>query len=99
MISEKDVKHIADLARLGLNGKELKKYQKDLSSILDYIEKLGEVDVSGVEATSHPGELKNVFRKDERGKGNGEVAERIIESAPDKEGRYIKVKPILKRGK
>jgi len=40
MISKEEVKHIAKLARLGLTEKEVGKYQKELSSILDYIEKL-----------------------------------------------------------
>ena len=54
MITKEAVKHIAQLARLGLSEKEIGKYQKELSSILDYVEKLKRVDVSGVEATSHP---------------------------------------------
>ncbi|MDP2664107.1 MAG: Asp-tRNA(Asn)/Glu-tRNA(Gln) amidotransferase subunit GatC, partial [bacterium] len=48
MISKEEVKHIAKLARLGLSDKEIGKFQKDLSSILDYVEKLKKVDVSGV---------------------------------------------------
>jgi aspartyl-tRNA(Asn)/glutamyl-tRNA(Gln) amidotransferase subunit C len=53
MISEDKVKHIAKLARLGLTEKEIEKFQKELSAILDYFEKLKEVDISGVEPTSH----------------------------------------------
>jgi len=59
MITEKEVQHIAKLARLGLTQGEIKKMQRELSSILDYIEKLGEVAVA-VEPTSHPLELKKV---------------------------------------
>jgi len=47
------VQHIAKLARLGLTEKEIGKFQKELSSILDYIEKLKEVDISKVQPTSH----------------------------------------------
>ncbi|MDI6603013.1 MAG: Asp-tRNA(Asn)/Glu-tRNA(Gln) amidotransferase subunit GatC [Patescibacteria group bacterium] len=53
MISKEEVQHIAKLARLGLTEKEVKKFQKELSSILDYIEKLKEVDISKIEPTSH----------------------------------------------
>ena len=63
MISKEEVKHIAKLARLGLSEKETEKFQKELSSILDYIEKLKEVDVSGVPEMTHAVETKNVFRE------------------------------------
>ena len=51
MISKEEVKHIAKLARLGLTEKEREKMQKELSSILDYIEKLGDEDKSSSSAT------------------------------------------------
>ena len=53
MINKKEVNHIAKLARLGISEKEEKKFQKDLSSILDYFNCLQEVDVSGKEPTFH----------------------------------------------
>lgn len=53
MISKEEVKHIAKLARLGLKEKEIKKMQKELSSILNYVAKLKEVDVSSAQATSY----------------------------------------------
>jgi len=65
MITKEEVKHIAKLARLGLTEKEIGKYQKDLSLIFDYFKKLEKVDVSSVEATSHPLAIKNVMRRDE----------------------------------
>ena len=64
MITKKEVEHIAKLARLGLTDKEIEKYQKELSSILDYIEKLKEVDTKDVEPTSHSVKLDNVMRED-----------------------------------
>jgi len=53
MISKEEVKHIAKLARLGLSDKEIGEFQKELSKILNYIEKLKEVDISNVKPTSH----------------------------------------------
>ena len=53
MITKEEVKHIAKLARLGLTEEEITKFQRELSKILDYIEKLKEVDISKVEPTSH----------------------------------------------
>ncbi len=85
MISKKEVKHIAKLARLGLAEKEIEKFQKELSSVLDYIEKLKEVDISKVEPTSHPLRVENVMRKDEVSKFN----KKLIDG-------HLKVKSILK---
>ena len=96
MLSKEEVKHIAKLARLGLSDKEIGKFQKELSSILDYVEKLKKVDVSGVQATSHPLEVKNVVREDKPRKWEVE-SERLVKMAPDKKEGHIKVKKILGR--
>lgn len=65
MINRKDVKHIAELARIGITEAEIEKFQKDLSSVLGYVEILKKVDVSGLDPTSHPIKIENVIRKDE----------------------------------
>ena len=85
MISKEEVEHIAKLARLGLTEKEIGKFQKELSLILDYVEKLKEVDVSKVEPTSHPLKVENVMRKDEVSKFN----KKLIDG-------HLKVRSILK---
>lgn len=97
MISKKEVQHIAKLARLGLAPKEIEKMKEELSSILDYIEKLKEVDISGIKATTHSIEIKNVFRQDkEREKLEAKKQENLLELAPDTKNGYLKVKSILK---
>lgn len=63
-ITIEDVKHVAKLARLEFTERELEAMTKDMSQIVGYVEKLGELDVSGVEATAHVLDLKNVFRED-----------------------------------
>ena len=60
-----DVKYVAHLARLALTAEEEQKIGAQLGSILGYIEKLKEVDVSGVEPTAHAFPLVNVTRPDE----------------------------------
>ncbi len=60
-----DVKYIADLARLGLTPAEEEKLGAQLKNILGYIEKLNQVDVSGVEPTAHAFPLVNVTRPDQ----------------------------------
>ena len=95
MISKKEVQHIAKLARLGLTEKEEGKFQKELSSILDYIAKLKKVDISKTEPTSHPQQLENVVRIDEGQKAK-EVNKKLRDLAPETKDGYIKVKSILK---
>ena len=64
MISEKDVKYVAKLARIHLKDEDIDPLTKDLEKILDYINKLDTLDVSGVQPTSHVLPLKNVARED-----------------------------------
>ena len=93
MISKKEVQHVAQLARLGLKEKEIVKMQKELSAILDYIEKLKEVDISNVEFFVSSGKLKNVVREDKSKKA--EKSRKLLDLAPDEKGGYLKVKQIL----
>jgi len=95
MISKEAVKKIAKLARLGLTEKEIEKFQKDLSSILDYFEKLKEVDISGVQATSHSIEIENVMREDDTEKIKPENQKKLMDLMPEKKESYLKVKSIL----
>ena len=60
-----DLKHIARLARLHLTDEELRFFETQVSQILRFVDKLKEVNVEGVEPTSHPLSLSNVFRSDE----------------------------------
>lgn len=94
MISKEEVKHIAKLARLGLTKKEIEKFQKELSKILDYIEKLKEVDISKVEPLSHPIRIENVMRSDESQKPKLE-SQKLLELAPESKEGYLKVFKVL----
>ena len=62
---EIDIKYVAHLARLALTPEEEKKFGAQLGSVLGYVEKLKEVDVSGIEPTAHAVPLVNVTRPDE----------------------------------
>ena len=95
MISKKEVKHIAKLARLGLTESEIRKFQKELSSLLDYVEKLKEVDISKVEPTSHPIRVENVMRIDQSQKPEAKTG-KLLDLAPEKKEGYLKTKSILK---
>jgi aspartyl-tRNA(Asn)/glutamyl-tRNA(Gln) amidotransferase subunit C len=65
MLSRDQVLHVARLARLELTDDEIERYSGELSKVLDYIEKIGELDLADVEPTSHVVEVENVLRPDE----------------------------------
>lgn len=65
LITEKDVRYVAALARIHLQDAEVQYLQQDMEKIIGYVNKLKELDVSNVEPTSHALALKNVFREDE----------------------------------
>lgn len=67
ILSQDQVKRVAQLAGLELTEKEVAKFQKQLSQILDYVDQLNEVNAKGVEPTSQVTGLENVFREDEPG--------------------------------
>ena len=93
MISKREVKHIAGLARIGIGEKDIGKFAKDLSAVLDWVKELQGVDVAGVEPMAHITGTENVMREDKaRNFGN---KEKIIELFPDKKDGFGKVKSIL----
>jgi aspartyl-tRNA(Asn)/glutamyl-tRNA(Gln) amidotransferase subunit C len=65
MISEEEVRHVANLARLGLTDGEVKQMSGQLGAIIDSIDQIGELDLSDVPPTSNALNLTNVFRPDE----------------------------------
>lgn len=95
MINFKQVQHIANLARLGIDKKEKKKFASELGSILDYAEKLKKIEVEGVEPFSHPVKMENVMRKDQVQKQLPSTVDHLLKLAPRSKGEYLKVKSIL----
>ena len=81
MISRDQVLHVARLARLRLSEDEIDRMSRELSSVLDHIEKISELDLDGVPPTSHVVEVENVMRADEP--RESWPAERVLEPAPD----------------
>jgi aspartyl-tRNA(Asn)/glutamyl-tRNA(Gln) amidotransferase subunit C len=65
MISREEVEHVARLSRLHFEEEELERLQSELGAIIDYVRQLAELDLSGLETTSHAVALKNVLRTDE----------------------------------
>ena len=65
MIDRDQVLHVARLARLRLAEDEIERMSRELSTVLDHIEKISELDLDGVPPTSHVVEVENVLRPDE----------------------------------
>jgi aspartyl-tRNA(Asn)/glutamyl-tRNA(Gln) amidotransferase subunit C len=65
MIDRDQVLHVARLARLKLTDEEVERMSSELSAVLGHIEKIGELDLDGVEPTSHVVPVENVLREDE----------------------------------
>ncbi len=95
MISEKEVRHVALLARLGLASEEIKKMEKDISSILDYIEKLKEVDISKVILDEAGVGSQNVMREDNPVPAPKERVKKLVELMPEQKNGYLKVKQVF----
>ena len=81
MIERDQVLHVARLARLRLSDEEVERMSGELSTILDHIEKIGELDLEGVAPTSHVTDVENVLRPDEPRPSI--PRERALEPAPD----------------
>ena len=81
MIDRDQVVHVAKLARLKLTEEELERMSGELSTILEAIEQIGELDLEGVQPTSHVVDLENVLRPDEPRPCL--PRERALENAPD----------------
>src|SRR5712692_2577839 len=92
-MSSIDLRHIARLSRLHLTEEELKFFETQVAQILSFVDKLKEVNVEGVEPTSHPLSLSNVFRDDEA-KPSLPIEE-CLKKAPRTRGRFFEVPKII----
>ncbi|MFA6525257.1 MAG: Asp-tRNA(Asn)/Glu-tRNA(Gln) amidotransferase subunit GatC [Patescibacteria group bacterium] len=93
-ISKDEVKHLAQLARIELTKEEVDKFQKQIASILDYVDKLEKVTVEKGEKIVVT-DIENILRNDIVRKSISQ--EELIAQAPDRKNGQIKVKTILKK--
>ena len=88
IISDETIEYVGILAKLELSEEEKEQAKKDMGSMLDYIDKLGELDTTGIEPMSHVFPVKNVFREDVV--TNGDMREDILKNAPgEKDGMFV----------
>jgi aspartyl-tRNA(Asn)/glutamyl-tRNA(Gln) amidotransferase subunit C len=88
-----DVGYVSKLARLNLTEEETKRFQKQLADVLKYAEKLGEVDVSSVEAAAHGVPMFNVFREDQP--CDWFTADEALSNAPAKANQLFVVTKVV----
>ena len=88
-----DVEHIALLARIDLTEEEVEMFREQLSNILEQFETLRDVDTTGVAATGHAGQLKNVLREDVPEESLEQ--DQVLRNAPRREGPLFRVKVVL----
>jgi len=88
-LTEEEVKYIAKLSRLKLTDKEAEKYQDQLSSVLSYVEQLGEIDTKDTEPLANVTGLSNVYREDNI-QESGITHEDLAKNAPEfKDGYFV----------
>ena len=88
-ISDETIEYVGILAKLELNEEEKEQEKKDMESMLDYIDKLNELDTEGVEPMSHVFLVNNVFREDVVTNGDGSAD--TLANAPVKKDGGFKV--------
>jgi aspartyl-tRNA(Asn)/glutamyl-tRNA(Gln) amidotransferase subunit C len=88
-ISREQVVHVARLARLALSEEELERFGGQLSAILEAVGKVAELDLTGIEPTSHPLDLVNVFGEDEPHVSLSQ--EEALANAPDPDDGFFAV--------
>lgn len=88
IISDETIEYVGILAKLELSEEEKEQAKRDMGRMLDYIDKLSELDTSGVEPMSHVFSVQNVFREDVV--TNGDMREEILKNAPgEKDGMFM----------
>ena len=93
-LSREQVQHIARLARVGLSEEDVDHFSEQLSDILDYFERLRQVDTEGVPPTAHTLPLHNVLREGDEPAPPLD-SEAVLANAPVREGDYFRVRVIL----
>lgn len=89
IISDETIEYVGILAKLELSEEEKQQAKKDMGRMLDYIDKLNELDTEGVEPMSHVFAVNNVFREDVV--MNGDDRENMLRNAPAKKDGSYKV--------
>ena len=92
-LTTQDVEYVAKLARLDVTNQEKEKFTAQLNDILLYIDKLNELDTTGVAPMSHAIAVTNAFREDKVSESLG--TQRALANAPDARGEFFRVPKVI----
>lgn len=92
-MSDLDLRHVARLARLHIDPKDLERFASQIGGILDFVDELKSVDVKGAEPTSHPLAISNVFREDAE-RPSLSIQE-FLKHSPASRGRFFQVPKVI----
>ena len=95
-IDQAQVRKVASLSRLDLTDGEVEEFTSQLAAILDYVEKMNELNTDNVEPMAHCLPVSNVFREDSIRQSLG--TENTLANAPQRDGEFFKVPKILDDG-
>ena len=95
-LTEDAVRKVAHLSRLAIGDEQIPRYTRELSTVLEHIEKLQSLDVEGVEPMAHPRPVHN--RLDEDIPVEGMNVETLLQNAPAVKGEFIAVPKVLGEG-
>lgn len=93
LITQKDVEHVAKLARIAITPEERDRFQGQLENILEYVAQLKGKNTDGVSPTAHPLDVTNVWREDEPRPFPDIPA--VLKNAPEKEETFYRVKKVI----
>lgn len=93
IISDETIEYVGILAKLELDDEEKEQAKKDMGKMLDYIDKLNELDTDGVEPMSHVFPVNNVFREDVVTNGDGQ-ADTMANAPEQKEDAFLVPKTV-----
>lgn len=92
-ISKETLNYVAHLSRIELEAKELEKLSHQLKDILDFIDKLKQIDTKDIPPTSHILPINSVLREDKPEKSL--AGDKALENAPQKEGNFFSVPKVI----
>ena len=95
-LSREEILKISELAHIKLADDEIEKFRDQMSSVLEYVGQLANVDVKGIEPAAHISGVSNVLRDDVVMSTDPATRKALLEEAPALEGDLIKVKAVFK---
>lgn len=93
ILTSEDVRHIARLAALRIDDREVDVMRRQLSDILRHFDALSQLNTDGVEPTGHTNDAHSVMRDDDSAPSLDR--EQVLGSAPDVDGEFVRVMPVL----